>query len=292
MLAPPVLFAERRVVDRGGQEAAAQGRIGDVPDAERGAGIEEPTLGVTRPQRILGLERRQRMRLVCALQGLDRTFGNAEMADLALLLQPRHRAHRVLDRHVRIDAVDVVEVDALDIEPFQARLARAFHIIGRAAHAAAAIGRADLAEFRREHDLVAAALDRSAEQLLVAAVAVSIGTVDEVDAKLGRAMHRRNRFGLARLAIDRRHAHAAEAHRRHFESAQLTPLHPLLPRSGARLEQPPREIMPVHVPGAVAGCGFHASMRACARASSSFESLPPTSSSSRSAPGRCGSLSG
>ena len=57
--------------------------------------------------------------------GPRRRFAKAEEADLPLLLQPRHLADRLLDRHVRVDAVLVVEVDRLDPEPLQARFAGA-----------------------------------------------------------------------------------------------------------------------------------------------------------------------
>ena len=49
-------------------------------------------------------------------QRLRSRLGQAEVAHLARFHQPRHRAHRVLDRHVRVDAVQVVEVDGVDAE--------------------------------------------------------------------------------------------------------------------------------------------------------------------------------
>ena len=48
-----------------------------------------------------------------------------EEADLPLVLQPRHLADRILDRHVGVDAVLVIKVDGLDAEPLEARLAGA-----------------------------------------------------------------------------------------------------------------------------------------------------------------------
>ena len=63
-----------------------------------------------------------------------RGFRQAEEANLTLLLQPRHGANRLLDRHVRVDAVLVVEVDDVDAQPPQAGLAGRANIIGIALH--------------------------------------------------------------------------------------------------------------------------------------------------------------
>ena len=49
-------------------------------------------------------------------------FGQAEVLHLALLNQVLHRSRDVFDRHVRVDAVLVEEVDGLDLEPLERRL--------------------------------------------------------------------------------------------------------------------------------------------------------------------------
>ena len=59
-------------------------------------------------------------------------FGQADVADLALLDQLGHAADRLLDRHVGIDPVLVEEVDRVDAEPLQRAFAGAAGI-GRAA---------------------------------------------------------------------------------------------------------------------------------------------------------------
>ena len=99
---------------------------------------------------------------------------------------------------VRVDAVLVVEVDVIDAEPLQARVARAAHVLGLAVDAAVAraVRVAHDAELRGEDDLVAAIADRPADELLVRERAVDVGGVEEVDAELERAMDRRDRLGL------------------------------------------------------------------------------------------------
>jgi hypothetical protein len=54
---------------------------------------------------------------VRAADRLRRGLGEPEVADLALLDELRHRADRLLDRTVSVDAVLVVEVDVVDAEP-------------------------------------------------------------------------------------------------------------------------------------------------------------------------------
>src|SRR4051812_10052449 len=99
---------------------------------------------------------------------LRRRFRQAEEAYFPLLLQARHLADRVLDRHVWVDAVLVVEIDDVDVQPLEARLAGGPHIFRIAAHAEElAIGPAHIAELGGEEHLAAAVRDRAPDQLLI-----------------------------------------------------------------------------------------------------------------------------
>src|SRR6516165_7361723 len=109
-----------------------------------------------------------------------------EKAHLALLDEARHRPDRLLDRHRRIDPVLVIEIDGLDTEPLQARLASLRYIGGAAVDAVGAAGAPRLAELAGDHDSVAPALDRPAEQLLVLPPAIHVRAVEMVDAEIDR----------------------------------------------------------------------------------------------------------
>src|SRR5439155_15746363 len=99
-----------------------------------------------------------RVGLMGAADGIGAGLAQAEVAHLALLHEPRHGADRVLDRHSGVDAVDVIEVDRLDAEPLEARLAGDRHVIRLAVDAAALAARpADVAELRGDEILVAPA---------------------------------------------------------------------------------------------------------------------------------------
>src|SRR3954470_10959238 len=126
---------------------------------------------------------------------LRRSFGEAEIADLSLVLKARHFADRILDRHIRIDAVLVIEIDRIDREPLEARLAGGTDIFGVAAHSEElAIRSADIGKLGREENLVPAAADRSPDQLLVREWPVHVGGVQERNALVERVMDRRNRL--------------------------------------------------------------------------------------------------
>ena len=67
------------------------------------------------------------------------------------------------------------------------------------------------AELGRQEHLVAPAGDRAADEPLVGVRPVHVGGVEEVAAELQRARDRRPRLALVGGAVERRHAHAAEA---------------------------------------------------------------------------------
>ena len=94
-----------------GEEAAAERAVGDEADPQLAQGRQDLVLGIAAPERVLGLQRRDRMGRVGAADRLRRRLGEAEVAHLALLDQLGHRADRLLDRHLGIDPVLVVEVD-------------------------------------------------------------------------------------------------------------------------------------------------------------------------------------
>ena len=69
-----------------------------------------------------------RMHFVRAPNGLRARLGESEIAHLALLDQPFHRAHRLLDRNLGIHAVQAVDVDDLHTEALERRIAGLDHI--------------------------------------------------------------------------------------------------------------------------------------------------------------------
>ena len=152
---------------------------------------QDLVLEVAGEERVLGLQRGDRVRRR-ARGGWSSARGlrQPEVAHLAGLDQLGHGADGLLDRDGLVDAVLVVEVDVVDAEALRGEASQArADVVGRAVDAEpAAVGRALVAELGGEHDLVAAAGDGAADQLLVGERAVHVGGVEEGDAEVEGAV--------------------------------------------------------------------------------------------------------
>jgi hypothetical protein len=147
-----------------------------------------------------------------------RRLGEPEVADLAGGDELGHRPHGLLDRDPRVDPVLVVEVDPLDAEPLERGVAGLANVLGIAADAERLPGgAADLAELGRDHDLGAATGDRPSDQPLVGAGPVHVRGVEHRHPQVEGAPDRLHGFALVGVAVEGRHAHAAEADRPHLE---------------------------------------------------------------------------
>ena len=121
-LAPVVVGELLGGADRAGEEAVAERRVGHEADAQLAQQRQQLGLRVTGPQRVLGLQRGDRVDGVGAADRLGAGLGQADVPDLALGDQLGQRADGLLDRRVRVDPVLVVEVDAVGAEPLQGAL--------------------------------------------------------------------------------------------------------------------------------------------------------------------------
>jgi len=106
------------------------------------------------------------------------------MPDLALPDQVFHRAGDVLDRHVRVDAVLIEQIDDAGLEPLERGLRDLFDVLRPAIQAALlACARIDVeAETGCDHDLLADRGKRLAHQFLVGERAVDFGGVEKRNA--------------------------------------------------------------------------------------------------------------
>ena len=147
-----------------------------------------------------------------------RRLGQPEVAHLALLHELGHRPDGLLDRHVEVHAVLVVEVDEVHSEALERCVAGPAYVLGAAvdAEAGAVLG-ALVAELRCDHEIVAAAADRTAYQALVGERPVHVGSVEERDTELDRALDGGHGLVLVGRAVELGHPHAPEAELRHLE---------------------------------------------------------------------------
>src|SRR3954462_2456555 len=85
-------------------------------------------------------------------------LAEAEIADLALLDELGHCSDRLLDRHLRINAVHVVEINDVHVQALKALVDRDASGLGSAVPLAIGIA-APRSELRRDLDFVSAAGD-------------------------------------------------------------------------------------------------------------------------------------
>src|SRR5207237_2814025 len=214
-------------LDGPAEEAAAERSKRDEPDAELSQERDDPRLEVPLPERVLALERRDRMNLVRAPDGLFARLGQPEVTDLSLPDEIGHRAHHLLDRHLLGDAVLVEEVDVVGLEPARG----GFHHLADVLRAA--IEANDLpivepeAELGGDDHLIALALESASEKLLVVPDAVGLGGVEERHPQLDGALDGSERFRIVAGAVRLAHPNETEAQLRDIESLiSEPPIHP------------------------------------------------------------------
>jgi hypothetical protein len=149
-------------------------------------------------------------------------FRQPEVPDLAIPDQVLDRARDVLDRHVRVDAVLVEQIDAVGLQPLERGLGDLLDVLRPAVQAALlARIRIDIeAELGRDHDLLAHRRERLAHQLLVRERTVDFGGVEKRDAALdGRTDQRDSLLLIDWRTVAEAQSHAAEPDGRNFQSA-------------------------------------------------------------------------
>ena len=120
-------------------------------------------------------------------------LGESEVAHLSLAHQIGHGADGVFDRHRAIHAMLVVEVDVVDAEPLQRRVAGGLHVLRTPVLAdEPPVRRPHIAELGGYNDPAAPALDCLPDQDLVRERAIDVGSVEEVDAEVEGTMERRD----------------------------------------------------------------------------------------------------
>ena len=113
----------------GRQRPGGQREPRDEGDALAGRGIQQ-RFGGASGQVVHVLHRHDRGDLLCGGELIDVDLGQADMPDLAFLLQRDEFADLVGQREVGVDAVQLEQVDGLDAEAAQAHFAFLTQITG------------------------------------------------------------------------------------------------------------------------------------------------------------------
>src|SRR4029077_20148950 len=237
-------LVDRRKVERSAAAARFGGLVAPVLAAQETAGERTPD----HQAEAFALQHRDQLALevaagdrVIRLQALEarqaeplgnderlrdlpgRPVRNADVAHMAVLHHGVERTHRFLERRRWIEAVDLVQVDVIELQALQARLQSGDDVAARrAAHIRARAGRVE--DLGRDDDVLARYLqvaERLAGDLFGAAVGVDVGGVDEVDAGIERAADDALRFLLLKLADLRLYAAVVAAAEGHGAEAEL-----------------------------------------------------------------------
>src|SRR6266480_4221335 len=106
------------------------------------------------------------------------------MADLAFALHVGERAERNLERHLRIDRMQLIEIDALQPQALQAAFQVLLELFGSAVGVPAAGARPRYAAFAADDEAFRVGMQGFGYQDLAGVRAVAFRGVGEVDAEL------------------------------------------------------------------------------------------------------------
>ena len=120
-----------------------------------------------------------------------------DVPHLPLGTQLRQRAHGLLERHVRVYAVELVDVDPVEAEATQATLARPAQMLRPTIRMPAAVTRPGQPALRRDHHALGIGMQRLGDQPLAHLRTVRLRRVDEVDAQLDRP----SQYGIRGLPV-------------------------------------------------------------------------------------------
>lgn len=161
------------------EHAPPDRRVCDNGDAELARGLQHVDLGrldIEREGRVLDLDGGDGVDGVRTTQRSGTALAQAEVFDLAFVLELHHLLDGLLDGGLAIEAVAVVEVDGIDAEVLQRQLARLACLLRRAIDVDSTLAVEDVRELCREEDVLAllrVALEPLADQFF--GVGVQIG---------------------------------------------------------------------------------------------------------------------
>ena len=171
-------------------------------------------LDLAEPERILVLDRRHVECGVRLPKRLDRRLRDAPMQNFALVEEFFHGAGDFLNRHLRIDAVNVIQIDVIRPQTLQRSLERATQCLGARIQADAFAVLNIPTALGRQLDLIANGLERLADEFFILIDRVDLRRVEKVYAVLDRRAEKFNAFLLRReRRITLRQPHAAQSDR-------------------------------------------------------------------------------
>lgn len=154
----------------------------------------------------------------------DTRFGKSEMKHFPLLNQLLDGAGDLFDRHGRIDAVLIKQINHLDLEPLERTFHRFADVRRVAVERRRGLGGAWVGsggdietELRGDDDLLAQGSERFTQQFFIVEGTVDFGRVEKVNAPLDGGMEQCRHFLLVLgRTVGKAHPHAAKPEGRNF----------------------------------------------------------------------------
>lgn len=165
-----------------------QGAVGHDADAELAGRRHHLGLQVPGEQRPLGLDDGDRVGRVRAAQLVGSHLADPQCPDLARPDQLREGAHALLDRHPRVDPMQVLEVEVVGAQPPQRAVDGAADVVRPAVEATrdAEPRPGQDADLAGQHHPVPSAAQGLAQETLAGPVAVHVGGVEQRHAAVQR----------------------------------------------------------------------------------------------------------
>ena len=154
--------------------------------------------------------------------GLHARLGKSEVLDLAFADQVLDRTGDIFDRHVRVDAMLIEQIDDAGLPSLERGFIHLFDVLGTAVKAPLrAVFRIDIeAELGCDDHLIAERGQRLAHQLFVRERAIDFGGVEEGNPSFERRPDERDSFLLIyRGTVAIAQAHATQPDGRNLQSA-------------------------------------------------------------------------
>ena len=149
-----------------------------------------------------------------ATDGFHACFRKAEVLHLALLNQVLHRSCYILDRHIRVNAVLIEQIDDVGLEPLERALDCFLDVLWPAIEG---IPLASVLRIRRpaelgcDHHLIAEWSEGFAHEFFVGEWTVDFGGIEKCDAAFDRRPNQRDPLLLVdRWTVAKAQPHAAQ----------------------------------------------------------------------------------
>src|ERR1700720_318682 len=133
---------------------------------------------------------------VRATDRLYSCFRKSEALNLSFLNQVLHRAGHVFDRHVRIDAMLIEEIDVVGLQSLERGFGHVLDVVGPAIGPALLVTLELEPKLGRNHHLITHGCERFAQKFFVFERAVSFGGIEECNTAFYGRSDQRDRLLL------------------------------------------------------------------------------------------------